>query len=672
MKLLSHFTNTALLLISFMVLIGWGIDSHVFKSIFPGLAVINPLTAVCFIAVTISLLLLQREAEEHTEKKKNILEEYLPAIIVFSSSMFVGFIGILTIAGFLNGVNLGFDRVLFSDRLLGSRISFNTGLNFIIVGCALFFLTIKSRQIILITFTFLLAVVSYAYSIFSLYQSATYIPVELNTAFMFMLLCVGIFSVHSKKGLSSIVTKSAADGGVLATRLLFAVILIPFALGYLRLLGQEKGFYSSDLGLMALIILNVTIFIGLALITAIGVNKADIKRKRAENLMKEQFEALEIEKAKDKAILESIGDGLIAVDVNGKVIMINEQAERLLNVSRADSIGKYYYTLWSEEDAKGNTLVLEKRPIQQALIRGEKIANSDYYYVRPDKEKIPVAVTASPVKLNNIMSGIIVVFRDITQEKELNRLKDEFVSIASHELRTPMTAIKGLVSMIMEGDFGKIENALTEPLSDISNSTERLIHLVNDMLNVSRIESGRLKFDLSTFEINKEVNEMVNLLRPIAKNKNITLNLASHDQILVQADVDKTKQVLNNLLGNALKFTDQGSITVSCKKENEIVEIKITDTGSGISKEDQQKLFGKFQQISSQQAGRPTGSGLGLYISRELVRKMGGDLWIGHSEPGIGSSFIFSLPLSGSGAAEIVKKEIQKEAFEHPDQRVAS
>lgn len=251
--------------------------------------------------------------------------------------------------------------------------------------------------------------------------------------------------------------------------------------------------------------------------------------------------------------------------------------------------------------------------------------------------------------------------------RELDKLKDEFVSVASHELRTPMTAISGMISMIFEGDYGPVNKSLGEPLKDISKSTQRLIILVNDILNVSRIETGKLKLALSTFDIRAVIGEMVEQLMPIAIEKGISFGIEGSGSVVVQADKDKSKEILNNLIGNALKFTQSGSVLVYYKADEDEVKVFIKDTGIGISRDDQLKLFGKFKQISSQQIGKPAGSGLGLYIARELTRKMGGELWIDESNLGRGSIFAFSLPKAGSMMAELIERKLKKEPLSSND-----
>lgn len=254
--------------------------------------------------------------------------------------------------------------------------------------------------------------------------------------------------------------------------------------------------------------------------------------------------------------------------------------------------------------------------------------------------------------------------------KEVDRLKDEFVSIASHELRTPLSAIDGIVSMIRDGEYGPINKELKQPLEDVNTSSERLINLVNDLLNLSRIAAGRMKYTLSDFLIADVITQTLQLLEPVAKQKNLLLTATDLEKSNVQGDIDKVKEILNNLIGNSLKFTDKGSITVCAKAVDGKVEVQVSDTGIGIAKEDQVKLFGQFQQLESGR-GRPAGTGLGLHISREMVGKMGGDLWIEKSEKGIGSTFAFSIPKSQSELAKKVRKEIEVEAKAkaNPNQR---
>lgn len=330
--------------------------------------------------------------------------------------------------------------------------------------------------------------------------------------------------------------------------------------------------------------------------------------------------------------------------------------------AEAPTVEKFIGNIYPDDQPKVLKLLKE-------IIANPKSAEAEYRVEIKDQIHWQKAIANVEKDQQGNPLRIVGTARDITEERRLEQLKDEFVSVASHELRTPMTAINGIVSMMLEGDYGKINQELTEPLQDIAASTKRLISLVNDMLNVSRIEAGRMKIELSDVKLEPVLQEMVNSLQSIAKQKKITLATEKLDPVTVQADSDKVKQILNNLIGNALKFTDQGSIKLTTHVEGELVKVYVTDTGMGIDKTNQAKLFGKFQQITSQQAGKPAGTGLGLFISRELARKMGGDLWIEKSDLNSGSTFAFSLPLAGTSLAKQANTAVAAEAHEHPDQK---
>jgi signal transduction histidine kinase len=288
---------------------------------------------------------------------------------------------------------------------------------------------------------------------------------------------------------------------------------------------------------------------------------------------------------------------------------------------------------------------------------------------RKNGEEYDALASISPVlDDNDNVLFFVSIERDISKEKELDRIKDEFVSIASHELRTPLTAIDGIVSMMRDGEYGEINKEIRKGLDDVNTASERLITLVNDLLSLSRIQAGRLKYELSEFGVEKPIKDVCDLFSVIVKKKGLELKTESGGEIVAQADMGKFKQILNNLLNNALKFTDSGYISVSFKEEGDNVNISIQDTGCGISKKDMDKLFGKFQQASNQ-SGRPPGTGLGLHLSREMTRKMGGDLWIAESEVGRGSTFVISLPKKGTKRADQVSKNIADEARKQPDQK---
>jgi signal transduction histidine kinase len=231
--------------------------------------------------------------------------------------------------------------------------------------------------------------------------------------------------------------------------------------------------------------------------------------------------------------------------------------------------------------------------------------------------------------------------------KELDKLKDEFVYLASHELRTPMTSIKSYLWLALKGDAGVLNDKQKLYIDRAYVSTNRLIKLVNDMLNISRIESGRITIELQKVDIYKLVQEVVDEVQPRATELGINVVISPPPTLSpVLADPDKIKEVLINLIGNSLKFTPRdGSITVAFAENNEMVEIGVNDTGAGIAPESIPKLFQKFSMLADSYINNKnaSGTGLGLYISRSIIELHHGTIWASSDGVGKGSKFTFAL-----------------------------
>ena len=231
--------------------------------------------------------------------------------------------------------------------------------------------------------------------------------------------------------------------------------------------------------------------------------------------------------------------------------------------------------------------------------------------------------------------------------KELDRLKSEFVSIASHQLRSPLTSIGGYASLILEGSFGEVSKAVKEAVKKIFDSSGLMMTSVGDFLDVSRIEQGKMDYHFEIFDIRKLTELVVEELRPTAQKKGLALsfNTSENGRYNIKADYSKIKQVLNNLIDNAIKYTVKGSVTVgvSKKEESKKVLIAIADTGMGISKETLSKLFDKFVRARNANTVNVTGTGLGLYVVKEMIKAHKGKVWAESDGEGSGATFYVEL-----------------------------
>jgi signal transduction histidine kinase len=237
--------------------------------------------------------------------------------------------------------------------------------------------------------------------------------------------------------------------------------------------------------------------------------------------------------------------------------------------------------------------------------------------------------------------------------KNLDQQKNEFISMAAHELRAPMTAIKGYISMVTQGDAGQISEKARGFLADANTINDRLIRLVNNMLNVSRIEEGRLVFQLETEELSHVIRAVYSQFIPEAERKGLdySLKIPKHIRDKVEVDPDRIYEVIANLISNAIKYTDEGSVVVRLLQPDKgIVRFEVEDTGPGISKQEQEKLFQKFYRVETN-VGKTTGTGLGLYISRLLMEKFNGKIGL-ISEFKKGSTFWFEIPIVTSSPKE--------------------
>lgn len=349
------------------------------------------------------------------------------------------------------------------------------------------------------------------------------------------------------------------------------------------------------------------------------------------------------EQKKNEAILQSIDDGLLVVDGDYSIINLNPTAEWALGVSHQQVAGQHVL------EALSNERIFDQ--IQQTIESGEPATPSqptDIFTVERNEDTRHFQFIVNPVRSpSGEMLATILLLRDVTDLQELNRLKSDFVATASHELKTPLTSIGMSVRLLRERHEENFDSRDRELLETAVEDVDRLRDLVNDLLDLSKIESGRMEMEREVFPASLICEKAVGLLKTQAAEKNISFDVDVPDELPdVKADLNKVTWVLTNLLSNALRYSDPRSpIQIEARPVGRSVYISVADHGTGIPYEYQSKIFDKFVQVDGSQA--PGGSGLGLAIAQEIIHAHGGRIWV-ESTPGEGSTFTFTLPQAGS------------------------
>jgi len=359
------------------------------------------------------------------------------------------------------------------------------------------------------------------------------------------------------------------------------------------------------------------------------------------------YREIEEERKKDESLLTSIGEGVVAVGKDEKIILLNDAGQNFTGFLKEELFGKTIYETLKPQDKSG-LLLTGNSPIVRVLKTGKPEVLSEISLTRHDGSTFPARFSVAPTRdADDEIIGAICVFSDITKEKEVEQMKQELISIATHELRTPITGVKGYLDMIIEGDTGGVNSETKEILQEVSGINQKLADLVDDLLNVGRIEQGRIECKPVAMDLAKLTEDIIKEISIQAKQKNLELVYQKPEIPQVKADPDRTRQVLVNLIGNAIKYTEKGSVTVSLQEKDKEIICSVKDTGLGISKEGQKQLFQKFSRVKTDKTRAITGTGLGLWITKQIVEMMGGKIWV-ESVEGKGSTFSFTLPLATS------------------------
>lgn len=367
------------------------------------------------------------------------------------------------------------------------------------------------------------------------------------------------------------------------------------------------------------------------IIGIIGIGQDITERKRAEKQLHLQA-----------AALESTANSIIITDREGSIIFANPAFTTMTGYTVEEIIGQNLRILKSGKQDKEFYQNLWNTITSGQVWHAEIVNRRKDGSLYNEEETITTVQDADGEIIN-----FIAIKQDITERKRIEDMKTEFVSIVSHEFRTPLTSIKGYVDLILEGDTGEINETQREFLGIAHDETNRLAALVTDLLDVSRIEAGRIKLETEPLAIGEIISAAITSLQPQATEKavNVTAHL-SDESLQVKGDRDRTNRIILNLLSNAIKYNRQGGqINMVVSRDKGMVQIDVVDTGIGISEADTPMLFTKFYKAGATAAVSAGGTGLGLFIAKSLVELQGGKIWV-KSEEGKGSTFSFTLPVA--------------------------
>ncbi len=370
--------------------------------------------------------------------------------------------------------------------------------------------------------------------------------------------------------------------------------------------------------------------------------------EQAYNDLTQDREKISAERNKLAVILSGITDAVVAADLSGNIVSFNHAAQKITGLSEAEVQGKSFAEIVKFFDQDGEVAYTTYSPLRQDGYEGTIYQQNGLKLVCNQKESkvnLMVAQITEGVKVN---LGPIITIHDVTEESKLEEMKLDFVSMAAHELRTPLTSLRGYVYIYLRDNAESLNEKQSTILNRISIATERLVSLVENLLNISRIENGTLTIKTEKFDWIENLKGLVQEIQIQARDKAIELTIAEPlpPEVLISADRFRVSEVLSNILANAINYTArEGRVSVGVEVGNGEVITHVTDSGQGIPEEAIPHLFTKFFRVSGSLEQGSKGTGLGLYIAKSIIDMHKGRIWV-KSQPGQGSTFSFSLPVA--------------------------
>lgn len=367
-------------------------------------------------------------------------------------------------------------------------------------------------------------------------------------------------------------------------------------------------------------------------------------------------------------ILESISDGVVMVDSNNIIRTFNKGAELITGWNAVDTVNLDIHSVMQFVDDKGTLYDVVNNPFDKAKTTKQEFKDSEAYIKTISGKIISIAIVVSPLKNDAGQSGLVAVFRDVSEERREQKQRTEFISTASHEMRTPVAAIEGYIALALNPKVAQIDEKARDYLEKAHASTQHLGQLFQDLLQVAKSEDGRLSNHPKVVEMSKFVSELAGELRFSAEKKglNVNLNLGDiEDRGVIKqkviapiyyayVDPDRLREAVTNLFDNAVKYTDSGTVSLGISGDKDSVTVAVSDTGQGIPAEDIPHLFQKFYRVDNSATRTIGGTGLGLFLCRKIVELYQGRIWV-ESGVGKGSTFFMKFPRLSQSKADSIK-----------------
>jgi two-component system, OmpR family, sensor histidine kinase VicK len=390
--------------------------------------------------------------------------------------------------------------------------------------------------------------------------------------------------------------------------------------------------------------------------------------------------SLQNEKLKSDIIVNSIEDGVTLVDSSGNVQLFNPAAAKLTGWEQDETIGLPYKSIVKLTNEKGEPFVDSQDPIQRVFIQKKSFRDNTTMLTNKTGQTVPVDISVSPLLDEEELIGAILIFRDVREQRGEEQRRAEFISTASHEMRTPVAAIEGYLALALNDKVSKIDTKARDYLDKAHASTKHLGKLFQDLLTSAKAEDGRLSSHPKIVEMGDFLEKISDDLRLVAEKKGLAMEYVvgstTHATKVIDAstfttdvdgvqklvkplyyvsvDPDRIREVITNLFDNAVKYTEAGKISLGLTGDEKVVQLRVTDTGAGIPPQDIGHLFQKFYRVDNSATRTIGGTGLGLFISRKIVELYNGRIWV-ESELGKGSSFYINLPRLSTETAEKIQ-----------------